>query len=121
MSLTGCFRSQVTCVHGASKAHRDDLRLSLERLAWVSLKNRRSSSSACWALSSQRWTGAAGSGGAWSQIVLYYSVLAPLRDPILNQVPTYWATHQVAALHEAIEGDADVQFANIAPAPTGSS
>jgi hypothetical protein len=69
----------------------------------------------------QRWTGAAGSGGAWSQIVLYYSVLAPLCDPILDQVPAYWATHQVAALHEAIEGDADVQFANISPALTGSS
>jgi hypothetical protein len=64
---------------------------------------------------------AAGSGGAWSQIVLYYSVLAPLCDPILDQVPTYWATHQVAAPHEAIEGKADVQFANIAPALTGSS
>ena len=33
----------------------------------------------------------------------------------------YRATHQVAALHEAIEGCADIQFANIAPAFTGSS
>ena len=35
------------------------------------------------------------------------------------RVPIYRATHQVAALHEAIEGYADIQFANIAPAPTG--
>ena len=33
------------------------------------------------------------------------------------RVPIYRATHQVAALHEAIEGYADIQFANIAPAP----
>jgi hypothetical protein len=62
-----------------------------------------------------------GSGGARSQIVLNYGILAPLCDPILDRVPSYRATHQVAALHKAIEGDADVQFANIAPAPTGSS
>ena len=59
--------------------------------------------------------------GAQSQIVLNYGVLAPLCDPILDRVPTYRATHQVAAPHKAIEGDADIQFANIAPAPTGSS
>jgi hypothetical protein len=53
--------------------------------------------------------------------VLNYGILAPLCDPILDRVPSYRATHQVAALHKAIEGDADVQFANIAPAPTGSS
>ena len=46
----------------------------------------------------------AGSGGARSQIVLNYGVLAPLCDPILDRVPIYRATHQVAALHEAIEG-----------------
>ena len=48
-------------------------------------------------------------------------VLAPLRDPILDRVQIYRATHQVAALHEAIEGYANIQFANIASAPTGSS
>jgi len=98
---------KVTCVHRPPKLIETTLRLSLERLAWVSFKNRRSSSSV-WASSFQRWTGAAGSGGAWSQTVLYYSVLAPLCDPILDQVPAYWATHQVAALHEAIEGDSDI-------------
>ena len=56
---------------------------------------------------------AAGGGGTRSQIVLYYGVLAPLSDPILDQLPTYWAAHQLAALHEAIEGNADVQFANV--------
>jgi hypothetical protein len=64
---------------------------------------------------------AAGGGGARSQIVLNYGVLAPLCDPILDRGPIYRATHQVAALHEAIEGYTDIQFANIAPAPTGSS
>ena len=58
---------------------------------------------------------------ARSQVVLNYAVLAPLCDPILNRVLIYRATHQVAALHEAIEGCADIQFANIAPAFTGSS
>ena len=53
--------------------------------------------------------------------MLNYGVLAPLRDPILDRVQIYRATHQVAALHEAIEGCADIQFANIAPAFTGSS
>ena len=48
-------------------------------------------------------------------------VFAPLCDPILDRVPTYRATQQVAALHEAIEGYADIQFANIAPEATGSS
>jgi hypothetical protein len=62
-----------------------------------------------------------GSGGARSQIVLNNGVLAALCDPILDRVPTYRATHQVAALHEAIEGYADIQFANIAPARTGTS
>jgi hypothetical protein len=50
-----------------------------------------------------------------------YGVLAPLCDPILDRVPICRATHQVAALHEAIEDYADIQFANIAPARTGSS
>jgi hypothetical protein len=59
--------------------------------------------------------------GAQSQIVLNYGVLAPLCDPILDRIPTYRATHQVAALHEAIEGYADIQFANIAPEATGCS
>ena len=59
-------------------------------------------------------------GGARSQTVLNYSVLASLRDPISDRVPICRATHQVAALHEAIEGYADIQFANIAPALTGS-
>jgi len=53
--------------------------------------------------------------------VLNYGVLAPLCDPILDRVPTYRATHQVATLHEAIEGYADIQFANIAPTRTGTS
>jgi hypothetical protein len=60
-------------------------------------------------------------GGARSQIVLNYGVLAPLCDPILDRVPTYRATHQVAALHEAIEGYTDIQFANVAPATTRCS
>jgi hypothetical protein len=64
---------------------------------------------------------AAESGGARSQIVFYYSVLAPLCDAILNRVPIYWATNQEAALHKAIEGYADVQFTNTASAFTGSS
>ena len=64
---------------------------------------------------------AAGSGVARSQIVLNYGVFAPLCDPILDRVPTFRATQQVAALHEAIEGYADIQFANIAPEATGSS
>jgi len=62
-----------------------------------------------------------GSGVARSQIVLNYGVLAPLCDPILDRVPTYRATQQVATSHEAIEGYADIQFANIAPEATGSS
>jgi hypothetical protein len=64
---------------------------------------------------------AVGSGGARSQIVLSYGVLALLCDPILDRVPIYRATNQVAALHEAIEGYSDIQFANIAPEATGSS
>jgi hypothetical protein len=64
---------------------------------------------------------AAASGVARSQVVLNYGVLAPLRDPILDRAPIYRATHQVAALHEAIEGHADIQFANIAPEATGTS
>ena len=59
-----------------------------------------------------------GSGVARSQIVLNYGVLAPLCDPILDRVPTYRATQQVAALHEVIEGYTDIQFANVAPART---
>jgi hypothetical protein len=47
--------------------------------------------------------------------------LGPLCDPILDRVPIYRATHQVAAPHEAIEGYADIQFANIAPEAAGSS
>ena len=47
--------------------------------------------------------------------MLDYGVLAALCDPILDRVPIYRATHQVAALHEPIEGYADIQFANIAP------
>ena len=53
--------------------------------------------------------------------MLNYGVLAPLCDPILDRVPTYRATQQVATFHEAIEGYADIQFANIAPEATGSS
>jgi hypothetical protein len=64
---------------------------------------------------------ASGKRRARSQIVFYYSVLAPLCDAILDRVPIYWATHQEAALHKAIEGYADVQFANTASAFTGSS
>ena len=64
---------------------------------------------------------AAGSGVACSQIVLNYGVLAPLCDPILDRVPTYRATQQVATFHEAIEGYADIQFADIAPEATSSS
>jgi hypothetical protein len=52
--------------------------------------------------------------------MLYYGVLASLCDPISDRVTIYRATHQVAALHEAIEGYADIQFAYIAPALTGS-
>jgi hypothetical protein len=62
-----------------------------------------------------------GSGVARSQIVLNYGVLAPLCDPILDRVPTYRATQQVATFHEAIEGYADIQFADIAPEATSSS
>ena len=58
---------------------------------------------------------------ARSQVVLNYGVLATLCDPILDRVPIYRATHRVAALHEAIEGYADIQCANIAPEATGSS
>ena len=46
--------------------------------------------------------------------MLKYGILASLCDPILDRAPIYRATHQVAALHEAIEGYADIQFANIA-------
>ena len=53
--------------------------------------------------------------------MLNYGVLAPPCDPILDRIPIYRATHQVAALHEAIEGYSDIQFANIAPARTGTS
>ena len=53
--------------------------------------------------------------------MLNYGVVASLCDPILHRVPIYGATHQVAALHEAIEGYADIQFANIAPETTGGS
>ena len=35
--------------------------------------------------------------------MLNYGVLAPLCDPILDEVPIDRATHQVAALHEAIQ------------------
>ena len=62
-----------------------------------------------------------GSGLARSQIVLIYGVLAPLCDPILDRVPTYRATQQVATFHEAIEGYADIQFADLAPEATSSS
>jgi hypothetical protein len=62
-----------------------------------------------------------GSGAARSKIVLNYGVLAPLCDPILDRTPIYRATHQVAALYEAIEGYSDIHFANIAPARTGTS
>ena len=58
---------------------------------------------------------------AQSQVVLNYGVLATLCDPILDRVPIYRAAHQVAALHEAIEGYADIQCANITPEATGSS
>ena len=64
---------------------------------------------------------AAGSGDARSRSVLYYGVLAALCDPILDRVPIYRTPKQVAALHEAIEGYSDIQFANIAPARTGTS
>ena len=70
------------------------------------------------------WSSTVQDGGKrWGTVttVLDYGVLAPLCDPILDRVPIYRATHQVAALHEAIEGCADIQFANIAPAFTGSS
>ena len=72
-------------------------------------------------LSSSRFHGGREAVGARLQIVLNYGVLAPLCDPILGRVPIYRATYQVAALHEAIEGYADIQFANIAPTRTGTS
>jgi hypothetical protein len=64
---------------------------------------------------------AAASGVALSEVVLNYGVLAPLCDPILDRALIYRAAHQVAALHEAIEGYADFQFANVAPEATGTS
>ena len=47
--------------------------------------------------------------------MLNYDVLAPLHDPILDRDQIYRATHQVAALHGAIEGCADIQFATLRP------
>jgi hypothetical protein len=38
----------------------------------------------------------------------------------LDRLPTRRTPHQIAALYEAIEGHADVQFTNIAPEITGS-
>jgi hypothetical protein len=52
--------------------------------------------------------------------VLKYGVSAPLRDPILDRLPTCRTSHQIAALYEAIEDHADIQFTNIAPEITGS-
>ena len=79
--------------------------------------------SACplWSQTMKQGTKAAASGVARSEVVLNYGVLAPLCDPILDRALIYRATHQVAALHEAIEGYADFQFANVAPEATGTS
>jgi hypothetical protein len=52
--------------------------------------------------------------------VLSYGVSAPLCDPISDRVPINRATHQEAAVHEAIEAYADIQSRTLrplAPAP----